>query len=225
MNTNKNFVSLGSSCCIALSLKELNLKKHSFPFDWNPNVLKIVIDCLNTKFEYYKKLGNYEIKDNFNEELYKFKNIISPTFDINYVNYYCNWFPHDLNLSTQELNNQISRRCERFLNLLNSNNEIIFIYTNEEAIFIKEYKDNQINYYQDLINIQNIIIDKFNKTNFKIIYFFLCDLKYDFTNIFKNTEYINCYPIMWSEFSDNGENIKLNNIFRNIITNKLSLIL
>jgi aspartyl/asparaginyl beta-hydroxylase (cupin superfamily) len=137
---NTSFVSLGTSCCVALSLKSLNLKKHTFPFDWNPNVLKIVIDCLQTNFENYKILGKYEIKNNFNDELYKFKNIVDLDFDINYINYYCNWFPHDIHLSTQELINQITRRCDRLLNLLKSDKPIIFIYTNEEAIWIKEYK-------------------------------------------------------------------------------------
>jgi len=222
-------VSLGSNCCPSLSLKDLGLKKATLPFDWIPTTLKIVIDCLETDFVDYNKLGNFEIIPDFNDELYKFRMSNNPHFDSNYINYYGNWFVHDLKLSQTELIKQNTRRCDRFIELLNSPEELIFIYTNEEAIYINEYLDRQPCYYNDLITIQNIIINKFGKTNFKILAFFIdSNRERDYFNkTFKNTNHIICYPVNWKNFSSNGEfHIReYINPFRETITEKLRAIL
>jgi hypothetical protein len=194
------YISLGCNCAPALALHMLNIKNETLPFDWIPNTLKIVKMCLYKEFENFNKLEEISILPNFNDELFKFQICYAPTFPKTHINYYNNWYVHDTHLSKEDLVNQINRRVDRLLNLIKSDKELVFIYANEHAIYINEYYLRQSEYYKDLIDIENILKNKYNKHNFKIIAFFI-------NAEYPKTEHITTYNISWdtNNMSDNAE--------------------
>jgi hypothetical protein len=194
------YISLGCNCLPALIFESFNLKRETLPFDWIPNTPKIVKDCLDTEFKYYTLFDTPTIKSDFNDELHRLQLQLAPTFKTSHINYYNNWFVHDTRLTQTELKVQQKRRISRFISLLNGPEELTFVFTNEHAIYLKEYYCRQKDYYNDLIDIQNIIINKYNKKNFKIMAFFV-------NEEFPATDYITTYSVHWDKdkFTENGE--------------------
>ena len=152
------YVSLGSTCCIAQQLKNHNLRNAAYPFDWLRICnLNNVIKLLENKFKDFLELEDMkfiEFSDRFlvdgNSGSYIYKNK------------YCGFY-HDFSEKIYESNynsfrDKYNRRINRLFQLLNSNNEIIFIR--------EELREIKISKFYKLID----TIKKINpKLNFKII--------------------------------------------------------
>ena len=121
---------------------------------------------------------------------------------------------HHINLCKIEIENIISRRIERLLDILRSNKKVLFIFCNEHAIYRKDFRDKTKLYYEQLKEISNILKQKF-KINYFTILFIIID--YD-DQQFKNTDTITVCKIKWDKnlLSDNEEIHGLTcDIFRN----------
>ena len=64
MKNYENYISLGSSCVLSLSLRELGLKTETHPFDWVRSNNKIIYDILSNGAENFLSFNN-EISDDF----------------------------------------------------------------------------------------------------------------------------------------------------------------
>jgi Putative papain-like cysteine peptidase (DUF1796). len=190
------YISLGSSCVPAMLMQELNIKNETLPFDWVSHNLKIIIDCLITDFVHFNKMGDPKHIIDVNEDVREFNKLDCPNFSKDYINHYNTLFVHDTHLSPEQFQSQLQRRVSRFLEILQSDEKIVFIYTNEPGTSQLIYYENQQNYYHDLITIQNILITKFRKTNFVIIGFFV---DADKSDVFPETKYVKPICVKWDK--------------------------
>ena len=188
------YISFGVNCLPAMLFKNLYLKEETFPFDWCPNTLSVVAHCFKTDFKYFsnfdEKIENLEI----NKELTQILNNHKPNYPINYYN---NWFPHTTkNISV--LKEEIDRRVERLIHYLNSSEEITFVFINEHAIYNKLFLDKQDVYYNELLEICDILKNKYNKNNFKIISLFI-------NKKFPDTEHLRNFNLKHNFTNDKGD--------------------
>lgn len=156
-----NYITLGYDCSTAATLKSLDLRKYSLPFDWIVSDAKKLIECISENFI------------NFH------KNLIINESNTRVIDYYGFQFPHDYpNIESNDIDNvgegvfsenkildgwenfielnleKYNRRIKRFNDILNSNDDIIVLYRgNLENVYL----------------FQNLFINKYKKNNVKFV--------------------------------------------------------
>lgn len=205
-------VSLGSSCCPGLSLRSLNLKKETYPFDWVRSNSKIIYDILLNGKDKYLTFNNKNISDDFYvKNLHHFTH---RNFKGSHINYYGQHFTHYTELNTEELITKFNRYLDRFFNLLSSNKKVLFIHSNEEYIYHKRSRDDKLILYDYLCKINDIIIEKYPHLSFEII-------NIDIDNTFQNYKHITNLNMNYNlPLSDNCENhiSKFYDVYRKNVT-------
>tara|TARA_B100000424_G_C22945368_1_gene503183 strand:- start:8629 stop:9219 length:591 start_codon:yes stop_codon:yes gene_type:complete len=176
------FVSLGSSCSIAYNLKEHNLRQEAYPFDWTRTLnLNNVSKAIDTKFEEFLNLKKFKLKcydEKFEVDGGKGSYI--------YSNGYCSFY-HDFNKLLDEFDTtgfvaKYERRINRFLELLSSNKEIIFIreeYGNLNRNKIKKLIES-LQSFNSKMNFKIIIITNdlsYKDIIYENLYFYFSDIK------------------------------------------------
>ena len=188
------YISFGLSCPPALSLRELNIRKQAYPFDWIVSSPKIIYDILiNGKDKYLdfsKQSNEYnDIKEMFiccDNNLLK----LPSYWKSSHVNYYNQHFSHYLDLTTNELKEKMNRYLDRFLKILTSKKKIIFIYTAEQAIFHKNTRDNLNIYYKYLCKISDYLTKEYPALDFKILNIQVNNTRSNYNKIYNyNLEY------------------------------------
>ena len=130
-----NIIPIGDHCAIAIILKELNLRKQSYPFDWVTNIEQLY----DTNIIYnIKIISELKTSDNVYDIVKKY---IGDAFDtdtkINSINNI--WFPHD----SENIIDNFEKYKRRFVRLkedLNKKNMYILLtrhYYIEKNIFEK----------------------------------------------------------------------------------------
>ncbi len=131
-------ISIGPLCHTSYNLNQMGLKKFSCPFDWIFSNLTIVQNCIENKFRYfldkkYYYVSQHEIARYIGHQYYSHASIFAhhdPLENIDHYNYFC--------------------RCvERFIKVLASDKNKLFVYTdmgyyekedmNENHALIKNY--------------------------------------------------------------------------------------
>ena len=195
-------ISLGSQCNPGLSLRELNIKKKTYPFDWIRSNTKIIYDVLlNGRDKYITFNSTKKSEEYYTADLDSFDPRFT-NFSASRINYYGQFFTHyrEKDISYNELQSKFNRYFDRFFNLLNSNKKVLFIHTNEEYIYHKKSRDNKEEFYRYLCKINDILEEKYPNLNFEII-------NIEANNIFKNYKNITNLNINWKiPFSDYFEN-------------------
>lgn len=160
-------ISIGSNCGPGLSLRNLKLKKETYPFDWVRSNSKIIYDVLVNGKNKYLMFGNNNISnDHYLKNLHSFTN---KNFNNSHINYYGQHFTHYTNITTTELKIKFDNYLDRFFNLLSSDKNVLFIHSNEEYIYHKKSRDDKIILYEYLCKINDIIIEKYPDLKFEII--------------------------------------------------------
>jgi hypothetical protein len=218
INLFKNYelISLGYSCYPALFIKDIIKKETNF------------FDNIGSSSWSIKKILDNNFKDVLNKKKFIYLNKIFKKHDHKYniINkeYYLR-FIHDNDFLKNEkewnnFKNKYLRRIIRFNNLLKSNKNLLFIYLEENLIErfdnlyndIKKYYPESKNNYnieqskleKDNMNKISIILKKkYNKNNFKIIYFshFIEKSYYENNIIFIKTDF-HYNLIEWNEWSE-----------------------
>lgn len=132
-----NIIPIGDHCAISLALKELNLRQHSYPFDWVTNVEQLY----DTNIIYNASLiHELETSDNVDDIVNKY---IGNAFDIEKIN---NekvntlnniLFPHDIG-NVNDIFEKYKRRFIRLKSDLNNKNIFVLLtrhYYIEEHVF------------------------------------------------------------------------------------------
>jgi hypothetical protein len=57
------FIPLGYRCTSSSILRKMGLKLESYPFDWLVSRLDVVLDCLDSDFQEFKNLDDYERRE------------------------------------------------------------------------------------------------------------------------------------------------------------------
>lgn len=166
------YVSLGSTCSIAYNLRELNLRDNAYPFDWIRILnLNNVSNLLENNFDGFLDVNNYNfikysedfmINDNYGTYIYD--------------NGYCKFY-HEFDKPLEECDidsfiDKYKRRINRLYDLLNSDEEIIFIREELRSVNINKIN----NFIETIRNINENI-------NFKLIIISNDDVDYNIDNV------------------------------------------
>jgi hypothetical protein len=144
-------IPLGIDCGIASYLKEKNLRNISLPFDWSVP---------------YNGIAKI-FKNDFKELLPEY-GIINKNYEINFVH---NTFPRDTE--------QMTRRINRLLDLLNSQEELLFIrrghaiHHHDES---KKFNFTLKNDLDDMIELNELIQTKYPNLKYKIHVVLVCGI-------------------------------------------------
>ena len=134
-----NIIPIGDHCAISLILKELNLRKQSYPFDWVTNIEQLYDSNIINNVEIIKELTTSDnvddiVKKYIGDAFYSPKKINS----INNI-----WFPHDTEDIT-EIFEKYKRRFTRLKKDLYKKNVFVLLtrhYYIEKDIFEKILKE------------------------------------------------------------------------------------
>jgi len=212
MKNYDEIISLGTQCNPGLSLRELNLKKETYPFDWVRSNSKIIYDILLNGKDKYITFDDHYSDDYYTKHL---DSIDFKKFPNSHINSYGQYFTHYTKISSIELINKFNNYFERFFNILNSNKKVLFIHSHEEYIYHKKSRDNKLEFYDYLCKINDIIEDRYPDLIFEII-------NIDIDNTFENYKNIINLNMKYNlPISDNSETHKPKyyNPYRNTITN------
>lgn len=170
---NKIYVSLGSDCLCANTLRNDNKRTFALPFDWVVTY-NGVADIIKDEFiNFLPKLENTTL---FNP--------LSNTY------FFHNKFPDDYD--------KMNRRIQRFMDLLkNETDEIIFIRHSHASNHHKETKRLNWNLKNDIIDSEELythLKEKYPKLNFKIIVVLRCWRCFNIENVY-HSENIKIYNI------------------------------
>lgn len=200
MKKYSQYISLGSSCCPGLTMRELNIKSETYAFDWVRGNNKIIYDILlNGK---QKFLSFDSIDDSFymNEMFQsKFKNNTPSNIKINN---YGQYFTHYKQKNLNELQETFSRYIDRFFDLFKLNQKVLFIQSHEDYILHKKSRDRRIEFYEYLMKINDLINNKYPDFNFDIINIDIDNQHKNYKNIINlNIKYNLQYSNEW-EYHD-----------------------
>lgn len=151
-----NYVlSIGHRCTSQIAINNVFGKSITTPFSWiNVYNSKNVFEAIKTKFKDFYIMN----QDNINIRDIKDRTVCN----INYAS-----FGHYLYSNETKLD--FERKIERFLNLLKSKDSILFIYSVEDYMYRKEYREsNLITYY--LIKLSEYLSNEYPQLKFKILY-------------------------------------------------------
>jgi hypothetical protein len=213
-------ISLGSNCAPGLSLRELNLKGETFPFDWIVSSPEIIYDiCKNgpEKFLTFSSESTNLITRHFFEQL--FKNSIQDFPHKKCLkNVYGQYFTHYIGQSQRTIKTKFNRYIERFFNVLKTSTDILFIHSSEEYVYHKMSRENTENNYNHLVLFSEWLHAYNPLLNFKI-------LNVEINNKYQNTYFIDNINMEYDlDFSDNceyhdGEHYSL---YRNTLTSLIN---
>lgn len=113
--TDYTFISLGENCSSAWYLQQVGLKAQSFPFDWIFSSPEIVLDCIDDDFE--KFLDKSLIVPDANSK------------SAGHSYYHSKLFNHRNPLNSDDDYQYYRRCCDRFLELIRSQTNIIYLIT------------------------------------------------------------------------------------------------
>ncbi len=130
------FISIGPYCITAEYIRDSGFRIQSFPFDWIFSSIKMVNHCIKDKFKIFLDLS-YISENNHNYYDKMLKTIILEKHSYHVYGSYKDsiTFPHGFSHST------LQRRCERFLDILNSNKKIFLVYTIKYINLDEYYKE------------------------------------------------------------------------------------
>ena len=177
------FISIGDTANI---LKSNNLRNNAYPFDYIFSSLEIVKHAINNKFnifldkKYYTP-GSSDISTrhlfycNFLDTELLLQHHIKFNYPKDYKVSSGNLFNHH-NLIDNNINyERFKIRCDRLLNLINSNNKIVFVYYNcytndfnDIIIFSNNFSDNKNIYIIGIFENNNDKKILYENTNCKI---------------------------------------------------------
>lgn len=183
------YIPIGSNCSVATYLRQQNIRKHAYPFDWNCTSLKMFYEMLINDFSGYLDdifIGteikrHYVDNDNDDNEIKVSNEKIYPVI----CKKYNVLFPHDYVLVDENTCNKVKekylRRIQRFRDAINSNEKICLIYQQSElndwqksvyheycsdpipTFENKEYLTKIKDFFSDKPNIQIISLDEAKK--------------------------------------------------------------
>ena len=172
LNDYSNIIPLGDHCAIPLILKELDIRKKSYPFDWyvkagsnisesnielNINLLYDLLDGISATQVTNKLLGN-----SISQQTTVYNNV---------------WFPHEHG-SIEDVNTKYTKRFERVLSDINNKDNInLFIILTRKCYIKQEFIDN---FYLKIMNL--------NKDN-RIIFISGINHEYLYNHNYPNLEF------------------------------------
>ena len=118
------FIPIGPCCYTTEYIKDSNLRNHSYPFDYIFSSIEIVNHCINDKFKVFLDLTYIsDCNHSFYDEKIKTNLLERHSYHVLGLYKVPITFPHH-NLHIESVYNSMQRKCNRFLDLLNSNKKV-----------------------------------------------------------------------------------------------------
>ena len=153
------FVSIGPCCYTTEYIKNSGLRNHSYPFDYIFSSIEMVNHCINDKFKMFLDLKYIsDCNHSFYDKKIKTNLLACHSYHVLGLYKPPVTFPHH-NLHIESIYNSMQRKCNRFLDLLNSNKKIFLVYIIKYISlfeFIKEF--NEIINLSNSINVNILVI-------------------------------------------------------------------
>lgn len=142
-------ISIGHRCTSIILIREAGYKDASYPFD--------------VSFSY--NAGNVikAIKDNFVD-------YCPIDMEGNHNKYGIAPIIHYSKLSPEERHEMYKRRGQRFMNILNSDKKVLFIYANEDFLHNKKYRENNDELYNYVVEFVEYIKNEFSQLSFQVLF-------------------------------------------------------
>lgn len=198
------YISIGNSDSSNDILDSFHLNEYDvfYPFDNAVINISVIKDIISNDWQKYLDFDNV-LTDIDNQDLIELKQHYLEYFNGPAIaNSYQSWvYFSGIALNTKDDAKYIlQKRIDEFNKVMNSNEDVTFIFTNHPGLSMKIWRDNQSKYYQQLLELIEIIKTKYNKTNFQVLAFFI-------NESFTDTQELKTYDInMPAEFiSDNNE--------------------
>ena len=122
------FISIGPCCFTAEYIKKYGLRNHSYPFDYIFSSIEMVNHCINDKFKMFLDLTYIsDCNHSFYDEKIKTNLLERHSYHVLGLYKPPVTLPHH-NLHIESVYNSMQRKCNRFLELLNSNKKIFLVY-------------------------------------------------------------------------------------------------
>ena len=136
-------VSIGNKCPTTMLLRELNLYKESFPFDYIPTTPALILKYLQNTKDFFPEKDVVRTKDGV-------------------------WFGHyNISDEYETTITTFQRRFQRLFEILHQKKKILFVYTSEADVY-NEMGNRHNDNYSELCNIKEYIESKYNYDNFTI---------------------------------------------------------
>lgn len=137
-------ISIGNKCPTAMILRELEIYRESFPFDYVPTTPKLILKYLKDPFLFFPGKGDVVTADGV-------------------------WFGHYNTFEDYDKTVDLfKRRFDRLFSLLSNKKQILFVYTAEADIY-NELGNRYSNNYQDLKDLCEYIQTAYNYTDFSLL--------------------------------------------------------
>ena len=144
-------IPFGNRCTSALACLYANIRKCSYPFDWNiPLFPKKIIKVLDNNF------------DDFIPDVHN--GIFHNKYDITLAH-----FNDDINNGIEEY----KRRIDRFNIIINQRKKIYFVYINEDYLYDGNYREREFNnnIFNEMLELENFVKNKYVNIDYNILYF------------------------------------------------------
>lgn len=158
------FISIGPYCESADIIKSFDLRKNAYPFDYIFSSLEMIKHCIDDRFTifldktYHTPGVEYSTQHSFYSNYIDTEILRNHHIFYNLPNIANNMTQREIFLHHNLFNNDIYsafiRRCNRLLNLIDNNNEIVFVYYNR---YTNDFND-ILDFYHHFSNNKNIYV-------------------------------------------------------------------
>jgi hypothetical protein len=148
------FISIGPYCITAEYIRDNGFRTKSYPFDWIFSSIKMVDHCIKDKFKIFLDLSYiYENKHSYYDKMLKTVILEKHSYHV-YGTYKDSiTYPHDF------LHSTFQRRCNRFLDILNSDKKIFLVYTIKYINLDEFYKElKELIIFSKSINVNILVL-------------------------------------------------------------------
>lgn len=155
-------VSIGVRCIPSTTMVSTRFKQETYTFDWVQSNPQIVLDCIQDNFKKYNNFGKQKVSDKYDMHI-RYDKFYNTKFPKTLINEYGMCFTHYTSYPNKKFIDMCKRRSDRFMNLLNSKEKILFIYMNDKQTNLQK---KQYNY---LIQLRNYLIQQYPDLDFTIL--------------------------------------------------------
>jgi hypothetical protein len=147
------YIPITFDCSGANHLRDNNLRENAYPFDWNIKTLDSIYLLIKNNFQdlfkkEYLMYGNNTFFNKYDNNKHSVASLI-PVYNTHYKIL----FVHDFSDTSEEnlikIKDKYIKRIDRFNTTVQSNQEISFVYSNEDRIYRKSIYDEWIKYFDD----------------------------------------------------------------------------
>jgi hypothetical protein len=217
------YISIGNSGLLKEVMENKKLCEYEkfYPFDRAISSISVINDCLLNGWNHFLDIGNPQTGLN-NEDLVIFNEKFTDEYACLNA-YQCLLYFFGMNInSNDDVKYELQRRIDTLMYEINNNDDLTFIFADECSLNVKEIRNRQDLHYAGLVEFVDILKTKYNKTNIKVLAFFV-------NTSFTNTAEISTYNLNIDEMyvSDSIQTANENSsiIFSRSVSAKLEEIL